>query len=411
MIAGLVSAGDLARVRGDTARSGLWTGVADAWQRNTEKWMFTTTGPVGDGRYYVRIDDDGDPDDGSEREYANGAGVHKENSVLDGGFLDLVRLGVKAPSDPYVADSIAETDFSLAKDTPSGRVWYRYTFDGYGEQADGSAWEFGKVTFGRPWPILTGERGEYEIANGRNGMAFLQAMANTANEGYMIPEQVWDTAPPPPPFNYQPGEATGSAAPLAWAMAQYIRLSWAIDAGRPVETPAVVAQRYAQGAQRSVPTLELTAPTDGTVADEREVTVRGTTNGQKVYVGLGGQVFTATPQNGVFEVLVPSALGGLNLATARYGVAMFGNSEAGEGIGFIRPVYSLDFWNNGPAFVKQFRFGGGAGELDFGLESKDTDTRDPNALDVIVGPGQSQSSVLDWQTASPVQLPMLEFAP
>jgi hypothetical protein len=580
MIAGLVSAGDLARARGDSARAALWTGVADFWQRNTEKWMFTTTGPVGDGRYYVRIDDDGDPDDGSEREYANGAGVHKENSVLDGGFLDLVRLGVKAPSDPYVADSIAETDFSLAKDTPSGRVWYRYTFDGYGEQADGSAWEFGKVTFGRPWPILTGERGEYEIANGRNGMAFLQTMANTANEGYMIPEQVWDTAPPPPPFNYQPGEATGSAAPLAWAMAQYIRLSWAIDAGRPVETPAVVAQRYAQGAQRSVPTLELTAPTDGTVADEREVTVRGTTNGQKVYVGLGGQVFTATPQNGAFEVLVPlarggnqitvvaqaadggtnmqqvtavafgtriggftdpagddngpgtyvyptngafnpgafdltgldvftdagdvlfvariagevrnpfggdkislqrlnvylglgtgspvpalpgtnmntaspwlvtivgdgrfdtagvytsaglkvasatlltvpqthqiavvvpsSALAGLDLATARYGIAMFGNGEAGEGIGFVRPVYSLDFWNNGPAFVKQFRFGGGAGELNSGLPSKDTDTRDPNALDVIVGSGQSQSSVLDWQTASPVQLPMLELAP
>ena len=64
MIAGLVSAGDLARVRGDSARSALWTGVEYFWQRNTEKWTFTTTGPVGDGRYYVRIDDDGDPDDG-----------------------------------------------------------------------------------------------------------------------------------------------------------------------------------------------------------------------------------------------------------------------------------------------------------------------------------------------------------
>jgi hypothetical protein len=58
-------------------------------------------------------------------------------------------------------------------------------------------------------------------------------------------------------------------------------------------------------------------------------------------------------------------------------------------------------------WVKQFRFGGGAGELDFGLASKDTDTRDPNALDVIVGPGQSQAQVLDWTAMSPVQLPML----
>ena len=45
-------------------------------------------------------------------------------------------------------------------------------------------------------------------------------------------------------------------------------------------------------------------------------------------------------------------------------------------------------------WVTQFRFGGGAGEIDFGLASKDTDTRDPNALDVIVGPGQSQAQVL-----------------
>ena len=141
---------------------------------------------------------------------ANGAGVHKENSVIDAGFLDLVRLGVKAPNDPYVADSIAETDASLAKDTPSGRVWYRYTFDGYGEQADGSAWEFGKVTFGRPWPILTGERGEYEVANRHNGLPFLQTMANTANEGYMIPEQVWDTAPPAPPRCTEPRNTSGT---------------------------------------------------------------------------------------------------------------------------------------------------------------------------------------------------------
>ena len=62
-------------------------------------------------------------------------------------------------------------------------------------------------------------------------------------------------------------------------------------------------------------------------------------------------------------------------------------------------------------WVKQFRFGGGAGEIDFGLASKDTDTRDPNALDVIVGPGQSQTQVLDWTTMSPVQLPMLPLQP
>ena len=86
-------------------------------------------------------------------------------------------------------------------------------------------------------------------------------MANTANDGYMIPEQVWDQPEPAPaPYGYQPGKATGAASPLAWAMAQYVRLARAIAAGRPVETPAVVARRYAAGAQRDVPALALTAP-------------------------------------------------------------------------------------------------------------------------------------------------------
>ena len=119
----------------------------------------------------------------------------------------------------------------------------------------------------------------------------------------------------------------------------------------------------------------------------------------------------AVPQTRQIAVAVPrSALGGLDLAAALYGTAMLGNAEEGEGIGFVRPVYSFDYWNNPPAgmeWVKQFRFGGGAGEIDFGLASKDTDTRDPNALDVIVGPGQSQAQVLDWTAVSPVQLPML----
>ena len=59
-------------------------------------------------------------DDGATREYANGAGVHKENSVLDGGFLEPVWLGVKAPNDPYVATSIPKLDTSISTVTPSG---------------------------------------------------------------------------------------------------------------------------------------------------------------------------------------------------------------------------------------------------------------------------------------------------
>ena len=279
MIAGLVAASDLARQRGDTDRARLWLGVADEWQRSMEKWLFTTNGPLGDGRYYVRIDDDGDPNDGSERDFGNAAGVHKENAVVDGGILEAVRLGVKAPNDPYVAGSLPEIDASLATDTPSGRVWHRYTFDGYGEKDDGSPWTFNTPgTEGRAWPLLSGERGEYEVANGRSGLSYLQTMANTANDGYMIPEQVWDEAQPAPaPYGYQPGKATGSASPLAWAMAQYVRLARAIAAGKPVETPAVVSDRYATGVTRAVPELAITSPANGSLATSRTITVTGTT--------------------------------------------------------------------------------------------------------------------------------------
>src|SRR3954451_11889469 len=265
MIDGLVAASDLARQRGDADHARLWLGVADAWQRNMETRLVTTNGARGDGRYYVRIDDDGDPNDGSERDFGNGAGVHKENAVVDAGILDAVRLGVKAPDDPYIAESLPEIDASLATDTPSGRVWHRYTFDGYGEQPSGAPWAFGAPgTKGRAWPLLSGERGEYEVANGRSGLPYLQTMANTANDGYMIPEQVWDEPQPAPaPYNYQPGKATGSASPLAWAMSQYIRLAQAIQAGRPVETPNAVRRRYTSGRERDMPDLELSAPADG----------------------------------------------------------------------------------------------------------------------------------------------------
>ena len=85
---------------------------------------------------------------------------------------------------------------------------------------------------------------------------------------------------------------------------------------------------------------------------------------------LGDVQLVAIPETRQIVTLVDKAdLGALDLATACYGVAMFGNAEAGEGIGFIRPVYDYDYWNEQPAgFVRDWRFGGGAGEIDFGPE-------------------------------------------
>lgn len=183
-----IKVADIAKRNGDKASAAIYQGTADHWQRNLENWLFTTSGPVGDERYYIRINADEDPNDDDERDYGNGAGVHDERSVLDAGFLEFVRLGVKAPDDPRIEESLAETDASISQLTPHGRMWHRYTYDGYGEKADGSPRD--GTGIGRLWPLLGGERGEYEVARGNSGLSYLRTMHGAANAGYMIPEQV-----------------------------------------------------------------------------------------------------------------------------------------------------------------------------------------------------------------------------
>jgi glucoamylase len=144
-------------------------------------------------------------------------------------------------------------DRELGVNTPSGQFWHRYNHDGYGETLDGRP--FGTNDgVGRLWPIFAGERGEYalaaselsgDLAAGRAAaMKRLDAIANTANDGFMLPEQVWDDNPPSGTAGRLPGTGTGSATPLGWTHAQFIRLAWSIDAGRPVERPSVVSCRY-----------------------------------------------------------------------------------------------------------------------------------------------------------------------
>jgi glucoamylase len=136
----------------------------------------------------------------------------------------------------------------LRVETQSGQVWRRFTFDGYGEQRDGGDWDIfptsARQTLGRAWPLLTGERGEYELIAGQDARPRLRTIANTANDGLMLPEQVWDGRPPTGQAGYESGDGTRSATPLAWTHAQFVRLAWSIDAGRPVERPSVVACRY-----------------------------------------------------------------------------------------------------------------------------------------------------------------------
>lgn len=277
-IAGLVCAADIAKRNGDEISATLYLKTADDWAANVEKWTATTNGKYGDGNYYVRLTENGKPDGREKTVLSNNAGTAIENEIVDAGFLELVRLGIKSPDDPLVVKSVKVIDQTLRVVTPNGESFYRYTNDGYGEMNDGRRWNFdGKYTGkGRLWALLAGERGQYELAfsdyyknrsewasrEKRNSLAYpyfeksvsrLDAMQKFANEGLMIPEQIWDKAETPKNIDKQfvPelkfGEGTGSATPLAWSMAQFIRLAVNLQAGKNLDTPDIVYNRYVLG--------------------------------------------------------------------------------------------------------------------------------------------------------------------
>jgi glucoamylase len=250
-IAGLVVGANIARKNGDPSRAQLYLLVADSWRANLDRWTVTTTGPYSSNPYFLRITADGNADAGTKIQLSDGGPLIDQRAVVDPSFLELVRLGVLPPDDPDILNSLTVVDQQLGYTTPNGPFWHRASFDGYGEKADGSEWEptptGSDLTHGRGWPLLTGERGEYQLAAGSGAQKDLDTMARSADDAsWLLPEQVWDHRPPAgtgPAF--QPGEPTFSASPLAWTHAQFIRLAWSIDAGAPVETPQAVACRYA----------------------------------------------------------------------------------------------------------------------------------------------------------------------
>ncbi|MGE0455769.1 MAG: glycoside hydrolase family 15 protein [Vicinamibacteria bacterium] len=242
-IAGLVVAGDLASRNRDPERALRYRDTADAWAARLDQWTVTRTGPHSSLPYFLRIAQRGRPDAGDTIELNNGAGSFDERAIVDAGFLDLVRLGVRRPDDPVVAASVAVVDRLLRVETPQGPAFYRYNHDGYGEKADGSGWN--GTGIGRLWPLLGGERGEYELAAGRDARPWLESLARFAGEGRMLPEQVWDRLTSPR-GHLRFGAGTGAATPLAWTHAQLVRLALGVDAGRVLGVSPLVRERFAK---------------------------------------------------------------------------------------------------------------------------------------------------------------------
>ncbi|GGL34550.1 glucan 1,4-alpha-glucosidase [Halarchaeum grantii] len=313
-IAGLVAAAHLADGEGERGDALVYLALADHWRANTAEWMATEEGTERhtETPYYVRVTDDDDPDDGAARALANGGPTLDERDVIDAGFLELVRLGVAPADDPVVENSVAVVDDTLRVETPHGPAFYRYNGDGYGEQAGenyppGAPWSLDNAGKGRLWPIFTGERAEYELlAGNEDPEALLRTMAGFANTGRMLPEQVWDREEPTA-YGWTFGEGTGSATPLSWSMAQFVRLAHSINAGEPVERPASVAARYTEGETPEGPALDVEFPPKA--VGSRDVTVSGTTEGAEVVVQTPVETVTADVSDGSFSVDVRVAAG------------------------------------------------------------------------------------------------------
>jgi glucoamylase len=269
-IAALICAACFAREKGDAATAQYLEEYADFLECHVESWAVTTEGTLlaGVARHYIRIlperPDNPDPDEDPNRgniTIANlqpGArNVFPAKEVVDAGFLELVRHGIRKADDPIIVDSLKVIDAVLKVDTPFGPCWRRYNHDGYGQREDGGP--FVGWGQGRAWPLLTGERGHYELAAGHDTKPFVRAMEGLASCTGLLPEQAWD-APDQPHVHMYRGRPTGSAMPLMWAHAEYIKLLRSARDGKVSDLIADVAKRYL-GARTDRQLFEVWKPT------------------------------------------------------------------------------------------------------------------------------------------------------
>ena len=253
-IAALLAAAEIAEACDIEALPALLRDTADAWNEQIEDWIYVEDTPLtreaGVPGYYIRVAPESPAKGGPDvhgliqvRNHEAGSGAIAANELISTDAIALVRFGLRAPDDPRMLSTIAVIDRLLKVELPQGPGWHRYNLDGYGEKADGSP--FDGVGIGRAWPLLAGERAHYALAAGRRGEAeaLLATIEAQTSPGGLIPEQVWDAAPIPE-RDLEPGKPTGSAMPLVWAHAEYVKLLRSLADGKVFDMPPQTARRY-----------------------------------------------------------------------------------------------------------------------------------------------------------------------
>jgi len=254
VIAGLICAADMARAHESEEMAVFLEEFADWIEGHLEDWTVTNNGVLDPEvkRHYMRIR----PPECGEAYAHEGCGKElirlanrppgtrsefEAREIIDAGFLELVRYGVRRADDPLIVDSLKVVDRVLKRDLPEGPGWLRYNWDGYGQREDGGAFEgWGQ---GRVWPLLTGERAHYELAAGNGVIPLIETYEKFATCGQMLPEQVWDEDDKPE-RSLRKGQPDGSAVPLVWAHAEYLKLLRSAVDGKVFDRIDAVYQRY-----------------------------------------------------------------------------------------------------------------------------------------------------------------------
>jgi len=277
VISGLVAAADIAEnAANDPGAAAFYRSQADQYESTVDSFMFTNDGDVtpcnDSGDYFLRITQNQDPNDHGQINGGNGRPPIDETKILDGGFLELVRYGVRTGNDAHIVDTVcALNNMTIADENL--RIKYDFTFDGnqypgfrrygndgYGERTnDGGSYLGGDSNQrGRVWPFFTGELGHYrlELAKAGNGGnisdaevnelrdLYVRGMEYFANDSLMLPEQVWDGVGDNSTYNYTTGEGTNSATPLAWTHAEYIKLVKSLTDKNIWDSYDIVKARY-----------------------------------------------------------------------------------------------------------------------------------------------------------------------
>ncbi|HSD02817.1 MAG TPA: glucodextranase DOMON-like domain-containing protein, partial [Gaiellales bacterium] len=324
-IAGLIAAAIIADSNGDHASARVWRGVADEFQRNLKKWTLTTNGPLGTGRYFIRLSKSGDPNAAIDYNVGNGGPTLDQRAVIDAGFLEYARLGLLPADDADIIRSLPVVDATIKRSTASGDGFLRYNGDGYGDGAsDGHPWAPSNKGTGHPWPVLAGERGQYEIDRGMLDPALgrLDAMRKMSSGVGLIAEQAWDlpdlaaspfgTDPTIASIGFRDGKPDGSASALTWSAGQFVRLTLDAAAGKVLDRPAYTFDRYVRHTQGQT-ALTVTAPPDRTpVVDSTTVTGTSTPGNDVTVAATNTDTsFTTTTHSttvgasGTFSLTIP----------------------------------------------------------------------------------------------------------